>query len=84
MSSTPNHSFVPSVAIAAVEERIAGMKPAAAAMAPLVKSPLTALRAVGATSRAIPKPEHRKQMRGGKVSVFVTAYLEQRIICFLF
>ena len=30
-SSTPNHSLVPSVATAAVEERMAGMIPAAAA-----------------------------------------------------
>ena len=37
-SSTPNHSPVPSVATAAVEERIAGMAPATAARTPFLTS----------------------------------------------
>jgi len=47
MSSTPNHSLVPSVATAAVDERIAGMNPAAAVARVLLTSGVwTAERAV--------------------------------------
>lgn len=51
MSSTPNISFVPSVAIAAVEEKTAGTTPAATAIADFLIS--KAFRAVFVTNVAV-------------------------------
>jgi hypothetical protein len=51
MSSTPNISFVPSVAIAAVEEKTAGTTPAATAIADFLIS--KAFRAVFVTNEAV-------------------------------
>ena len=58
-SSTPNHSFVPSVATAAVDERMAGMNPAAAATTPFLSSGVCMAMESGATADLTPNAKEQ-------------------------